>query len=50
MKHVFMTKVKVVGNDNKGRIVIDYFSRDDLDRIAEIIESLKTNLNKKIYK
>ena len=41
MKHVFMTKVKVVGNDNKGRIVIDYFSRDDLDRIAEIIESLK---------
>lgn len=41
MKQVFMTKVKVVGNDNKGRIIIDYFSKDDLDRIAELVEFLK---------
>jgi ParB family chromosome partitioning protein len=41
MKRVFGTKVKVVGNDNKGRICIDYFSRDDLDRICALVESLK---------
>lgn len=46
MKQVFMTKVKVVGNDNKGRIIIDYFSKDDLDRIAELVEFLKDFKNR----
>jgi ParB family chromosome partitioning protein len=41
MKRVLGTKVKVIGNDNKGRICIDYFTRDDLDRICSIIEILK---------
>ncbi|MDR3263113.1 MAG: ParB/RepB/Spo0J family partition protein [Clostridiales bacterium] len=41
MKRVFGTKVKVIGNDNKGRICIDYFTRDDLDRINSLIETLK---------
>jgi ParB family chromosome partitioning protein len=43
MKRVLGTKVKVIGNDNKGRICIDYFSRDDLDRICAIIENIKKN-------
>ena len=38
MQKTFATKVTAVGNDTKGRIYIDYFSRDDLDRIAEILE------------
>ena len=31
------TKVSVIGNDKKGRIYIDYYSQDDLDRIYDII-------------
>lgn len=31
------TRVQIMGNDNKGRIFIDYFSRDDLERINEIL-------------
>ncbi len=42
MQQVFSTKVSVLGNDNKGRIYIDYYNRDDLDRIAELIELVKT--------
>lgn len=42
MQRTFSTKVSVIGNDKKGRIYIDYYSRDDLDRIAELIQLLKT--------
>lgn len=42
MQRVFSTKVSVIGNDKKGRIYIDYYSRDDLDRIADLIELAKT--------
>lgn len=38
MQKVLSTKVSAIGNDNKGRIYIDYYSKDDLDRIAEMIE------------
>ena len=41
MQRTFATKVSVLGNDKKGRIYIDYYNRDDLDRIAEILESLE---------
>ncbi len=41
MKRIFATKVKLVGNESKGRIYIDYFSRDDLERIYELIAKLK---------
>lgn len=37
MQRAFATKVSVIGNDKKGRIYIDYYSTDDLDRIASII-------------
>lgn len=42
MQRVFSTKVSAIGSDKKGRIYIDYYSRDDLDRIAELLEILKT--------
>lgn len=41
MQRVFATKVSAIGNDNKGRIYIDYYSRDDLDRLSDIIELIK---------
>lgn len=41
MQRVFATKVSAIGNDNKGRIYIDYYSRDDLDRLADMIDLLK---------
>ena len=40
MQKTFATKVSAIGNDTKGRIYIDYYSRDDLDRIAELLELL----------
>jgi len=42
MQRVLGTKVNAIGNDNKGRIYIDYYTRDDLDRLAEFIELAKT--------
>ena len=41
MQRVLGTKVNAIGNDKKGRIYIDYYTRDDLDRISEIIEQAK---------
>ena len=41
LKRVFSTKVKLVGNENKGRICIDYYNKDDLQRIYELIATLK---------
>ena len=41
MKRVLGTKVNVLGNDNRGRIYIDYYSRADLDRINELMDKLK---------
>ncbi len=40
MQKTFATKVSAIGNDSKGRIYIDYYTRDDLDRIAELLELL----------
>ena len=37
MQHKFATKVSFMGNDHKGRIYIDYYSADDLDRILEFL-------------
>lgn len=38
MRHTFKTKVSLIGNDKKGRIYIDYYNTDDLDRISEIVD------------
>lgn len=43
MKRVFRTKVKLLGNEKKGRISIDYYSPDDLNRIFDLIEKMKDN-------
>ncbi|MGN1227620.1 MAG: ParB/RepB/Spo0J family partition protein, partial [Christensenellales bacterium] len=41
MSKLFSTKVSILGNDNKGRIFIDYYTKDDLDRIYELLELIK---------
>ncbi len=41
IKRVLSTSVSIKGNDNKGKIVIDYYSVDDLNRIYEILLSLQ---------
>ena len=43
MQRTFGTKVNAIGNDKKGRIYIDYYTRDDLDRLAEIVEFVDKN-------
>ncbi|MBR3884926.1 MAG: ParB/RepB/Spo0J family partition protein [Clostridia bacterium] len=37
IKRFFATKVQIKGNDNKGKIVIDYYSKDDLNRIYDLL-------------
>ncbi|MEG1581636.1 MAG: ParB/RepB/Spo0J family partition protein [Clostridia bacterium] len=40
MQNIFSTKVSLLGNDKKGRIYIDYYTSDDLDRIYKLISKL----------
>ena len=37
---IFSTKVKIVNNKGKGKITIDYYSNDDLERIAKLLENI----------
>lgn len=39
MQRAFATKVSALGNGNKGRIYIDYYTADDLDRISAMVEN-----------
>lgn len=41
LRGVFKTKVSLIGTDKKGRIYIDYYTRDDLDRICELLEIIE---------
>ena len=41
MRQNFRTKVSFIGNEKKGRIYIDYYTRDDLERIVEILDILE---------
>ena len=41
MQRLFRTKVKIVGDDKKGKISIAYFNQDDLDRICSFIDKLE---------
>ncbi|MBE7090496.1 MAG: ParB/RepB/Spo0J family partition protein [Clostridiales bacterium] len=41
MQRVFGTKVSLMGGENKGRFYLDYYTRDDLERIAEIVSDLE---------
>ena len=38
LRNSFRTKVSLIGTEKKGRIYIDYYSRDDLDRIYEMLD------------
>ena len=38
MRTTLRTKVSLIGTDKKGRIYIDYYTRDDLDRISELLD------------
>lgn len=40
MSKKFSTKVNIIGNNKKGRIYIDYYSADDLDRIYDLIDRI----------
>ncbi|MBO4262635.1 MAG: ParB/RepB/Spo0J family partition protein [Clostridia bacterium] len=46
MQRDFGTKVSAIGNDHKGRIYIDYYTRDDLDRICDILDLVEKENNK----
>lgn len=37
LNRIFSTKVSIIGNDKKGRIYIDYYSPEDLQRIYDVI-------------
>jgi len=41
MQRVFSTKVTALGTSERGRIYIDYYNADDLERIYELVEVLK---------
>lgn len=41
MTRLFQTKVVINGDDRKGKITIDYYNADDLDRICKFISSLE---------
>ena len=40
MEHKFSTKINVKGTEKKGKIIINYYNSDDLDRIYDIIASI----------
>jgi ParB family chromosome partitioning protein len=44
MQRVFGTKVSALGSNERGRIYIDYFNRDDLERIYQKVDILKKNI------
>ncbi len=46
MQQALGTKVSLIGNDKKGRIYIDYYTTDDLDRIFDIVELVEENEEK----
>ncbi|MBO4569595.1 MAG: ParB/RepB/Spo0J family partition protein [Clostridia bacterium] len=40
LERIFGTKVSILGTDRKGRIFVDYYSYDDLQRIYNVIDKL----------
>ena len=37
---IFSTNVKIVNNKGKGKITIDYYSGEDLERITKLLENI----------
>lgn len=46
MQRTFGTKVSLLGNDNKGRIFIDYYTPDDLSRLESMLSFLENNYDR----
>ncbi len=42
-REVFGTKVKIMNNKKNGKILIEYYSMDELDRIINIVEKMSKN-------
>ena len=40
LKDIFGTKVKLVSNKQRGKIMIEYYSNDELERIIELVNSI----------
>lgn len=41
LKSIFGTKVQLISNNKKGKIMIEYYSNDELDRILELVNSIE---------
>ena len=41
MRETFKTKVTLIGNEEKGKIVLEYYSEDDLYRLEELLEKIE---------
>ncbi len=44
LKHVFGTKVQLISGNKKGKIMIEYYSNDELDRILELVNSIDSKI------
>ncbi|NCA66795.1 MAG: ParB/RepB/Spo0J family partition protein [Clostridia bacterium] len=44
MQRVFATKVKIMGNEARGKIQIEYFSKEELQKIYEVLEEIKADI------
>ncbi|MGE5615055.1 MAG: ParB/RepB/Spo0J family partition protein [Bacillota bacterium] len=42
-REIFGTKVKIINRKNSGKILIEYYSPDDLDRIINIVEKINVS-------
>ena len=42
-REVFGTRAKIDGDEQKGKLVLNYYSQDDLQRIWEVLEMLRQN-------
>jgi ParB family chromosome partitioning protein len=42
-REIFGTKVKIINNKKNGKILIEYYSIDELDRIINIVENMSKN-------
>lgn len=40
LQGIFGTKVKLISNNNKGKIMIEYYSNEELDRIIELVSNI----------
>lgn len=40
LKNIFGTKVQLLSNNKKGKILIEYYSMDELDRILELVDTI----------